>query len=183
MDELIKLVRTYRLTAALTEQLRLGEAIYHRVSGELKYGVFSSIGQPAADDVLQDIMQAVITGLSKFNGNSNGEFWAWCHRIARNKINDHLRKKIRDRAEPTPPEELVRLADTQDSSLSAADRLDLEAAMRMLTEAKPECHTLLWKYFVLGLDYDDIAAESEASYDSVRMKVGRCLELAQTLVN
>lgn len=183
MDELIKLVRTYRMTAALTEQLRLGEAIYHQVSGELKFGVFSAIGQPAAEDVLQDIMQAIITSLPKFAGNSHGELWAWCHRIARNKINDHLRKKMRERAEPTPPEELVRLADTQDSALSAADRLDLEAALRMLIEAKPECHALLWNYFVLGLGYDDIATENEASYDSVRMKVGRCLELAQTLVN
>ncbi len=66
--------------------------------------------------------------------------------------------------------------------MSAADRLDLDYAMKLLTASKRECHNLLWKYYVLGLDYGFIAEEINLSYDNVRMKGSRCLDLAQSLV-
>jgi hypothetical protein len=40
----------------------------------------------------------------------------------------------------------------------------------------------LWKHFVLGLDYAEIAEEENLSYDSARMRIGRCLDEAKALV-
>ena len=55
--------------------------------------------------------------------------------------------------------------------------------MKLLTSSKPECYDFLWKRFVFGLDYGDIAEERNMSYDNVRMKIGRCLDEAKSLVS
>src|SRR5258705_760674 len=66
-------------------------------------------------------------------------------------------------------------ASAQSAPLSPEDRLDLEHAMKLLTDAKPECSEFLWQYFVLGLDYSELAEKRNLSYDNVRMKISRCL--------
>jgi DNA-directed RNA polymerase specialized sigma24 family protein len=70
----------------------------------------------------------------------------------------------------------------QASPISAADRHDLEAALQMLTAAKPECRDYLWKHFVFGLAHGEIAEEENLSYDDVRMKIGRGPQAAQALL-
>ncbi len=52
MDDLLKLVRTYRVTTGLAERLRLAEEIFPQVEPDLRLFVFSNIRPPAADDVL-----------------------------------------------------------------------------------------------------------------------------------
>ena len=182
--DLIKRVKTYRLTPALDQRLRLAEEIFREVEPQLRFFVFGTIAPPAAADVLQETLKAVTVSLSKFAGNSDGEWWAWCYRIARNKVNDHLRKQASDRLQPMPQEELRELVESsgQSSPLSAADRLDLEYALKLLAESKPECRDFLWQHFVLGLDYSELAEEHDMSYDNVRMKIGRCLGEAQALM-
>lgn len=184
MDELIKLVKTYRLTPALDQKLRLAEDVFRFIEPELRFFVFGAVALPAAEDVFQEVLKAVATGMGKFQGGSTGEFWSWCYRIARNKLNDHFRKQASDRVQPMAPEELWQLVETsaQSTPLSPEDRLDLEQAMKLLAEAKPECSEFLWKHFVIGLDYSELADEHELSYDSVRMKIGRCLDQAQALM-
>ncbi len=88
--DLIKRVKTCRLTPALDQRLRLAEEIFREVEPQLRFFVFKTIAPPAAADVLQETLKAVTVSLSKFAGNSDGEWWAWCYRIARNKVNDHL---------------------------------------------------------------------------------------------
>lgn len=185
MENLIKLVRTYRLTTGLAERLRLAEEIFRMIEPDLRFFVFSAIQPPAAQDVLQELLKAIITGMKKFEGGSNEAFWGWCYRIARNKLNDHFRKKAADRLQPMPPYELWQLveASAQASPLSPADKHDLEYAMKLLTSSKPECHDYLWKHYVFGLAYAEIAEEQNLSYDNVRMKIGRCLDEAKSLVS
>ena len=184
MDEIIKLVKTYRLTPAEDQRQRLAEEIFREVEPQLRFFVFHTLAHPAGQDVLQETLKAVTVSLTKFAGNSTQEFWAWCYRIARNKVNDHLRKQIADRLQPMPPEELLQLAEAsaQSNPLSAEDRLDLQHALKILAEAKPECVEFLWQHFVLGLDYSELAEERNLSYDNVRMKIGRCLGEAQALM-
>ncbi len=83
-----------------------------------------------------------------------------------------------------PPEELWQWVETsaQSSPLSAEDRKNLQHALKILAEAKPECSEILWQHFVLGLDYSELAEERSMSYDNVRMKIGRCLGEAQALM-
>ena len=37
--------------------------------------------------------------------------------------------------------------------------------------------------YVIGLDYAEIAEERNMSYENARMKIGRCLEEAKSLVS
>ena len=184
MDQLIKLVRTYRLTAGLAERLRLAEAIFRLIEPDLRFFVFSAIQPPSAQDVLQEVLKSIATSMKKFEGGSNEEFWAWCYRIARNRLNDHFRKKASDRLQPMLPEELWQLVESsaQSSPLSPADKHDLEYAMNLLTASKPECRDYLWQHYIFGLDYAEIAEERNLNYDNVRIKIGRCLDEAKSLV-
>jgi RNA polymerase sigma factor (sigma-70 family) len=184
MNEVIKLVKTYRVTAGAANRLLLAEEIFRLIELDLRLFVFSAIRRPAAEDVLQEILKAVATGMGKFKGGSNEEFWGWCYRIARNKMNDHFRMKATDREQPIPQDELWQLVEASggSSSLSVEDRIDLEYAMKLLIASKPECYDYLWKRFVFGLEFTEIAEEQHLSYDAARMKVGRCLDEAQTLM-
>jgi hypothetical protein len=89
MDDLIKLVKTYRVTTGIADRLRLAEDIFQRIGPELCAFVFSKVSHPAAEDAVQEVSKAVTVGLKSFKGGTEKEFWAWCYRIARNKLNDH----------------------------------------------------------------------------------------------
>jgi RNA polymerase sigma factor (sigma-70 family) len=184
MDNLIKLVRTYRVTSGLAERLRLGEEIFRRIAPDLRLFVFGAVRPPSADDVLQEILKSIAGSLEKFQGATEKEYWGWCYRIARNRINDQYRKQRADRMEIMPQEELWNLIDAsaQAAPLSAADRHDLEYALSLLDNSKPECREYLWNHYVIGLDYSEIAEEQDLNYDNVRMKIGRCLDEAKSLV-
>ena len=183
-DDLMKLVRTYRVTAGLADQLRLAEEIFREVEPGLRLFVFNAVRPPAADDVLQEVLKAVATSLAKFVGDTPASFWAWAYGIARHKINDQYRRQATDRIQPMPEKELRRLveASSQTAPLSAADKHDLDYALQLLTASKPECRDYLWQHYVLGLDYAEIAEDQKLSYDNLRMKIGRCLEQAKSLV-
>jgi RNA polymerase sigma factor (sigma-70 family) len=184
MDDLIKLVRTYRLASALTERLRLAEAIFRLILPDLRVFVFSRLPPQVAEDGLQEILKAVATGMGRFEGNTTKEFWSWCYRIARNKLNDQYRKQSSERTVSMSPDELCYVIETsaQAAPLTPQDRLDLDYAMKLLTAAKPECSDLLWQHYVVGLDYAEIAEEKNLNSDAVRMRVKRCLDEAMALV-
>ena len=183
-DDLLKLVRTYRVTAGLAERLRLADEIFRQIEPDLRLFVFNAIRPPAADDVLQEVLKAVATALTKFAGDTTAKFWAWCYGIARHKLNDQYRRQAADRMQPMPTKALWRLveASAHTAPLSAADKHDLEYAMKLLAASKPECRDYLWQRYIFGLDYAEIAEEQNLSYDNVRMKIGRCLEEAKSLV-
>jgi DNA-directed RNA polymerase specialized sigma24 family protein len=143
----------------MAERLRLAEDIFRLIEPDLRFFIFSAVQPPAAEDVCQEVLKAVATSMKQFAGGSNAELWAWCYRIARNKLDDHFRKKATDRLQPMPYEELWELVESssQVSSLSPADKHDLEYAIQLLTSSKPECYEYLWQHFVLGLDYVEIA--------------------------
>lgn len=185
MADLIKLVKTYRLTAGLADRIRLADEIFRMIEPDLRLFVFSRVSPDAAQDALQEVLKAVATGMKKFEGGTEKEFWAWSYRVTRNKINDHFRSKAADRMQPIAPEQLWQMMEisAQDAPISPAVRLDLEHAMQLLTASKPECYDFLWKHFVFGLDYGEIAEETGMSYDNVRMKIGRCLEEAKSLIS
>jgi RNA polymerase sigma factor (sigma-70 family) len=184
MDDLIKLVRTYRLTAGLAERLRLAEAIFRLIEPDLRLFVFNAIQPPAAEDVLQEILKSVAASLKDFRGDTVPAFRSWFYTIARNRLNDHFRKKASDRLQPMPQDELLDLLDASEQAepLTAADRHDLEYALKLLDGSKPECRGYLWNHYVIGFDYGEIAEEQNLNYDNVRMKIGRCLETAKSLV-
>jgi RNA polymerase sigma factor (sigma-70 family) len=184
MDDLIKLVRSYRLATGLTERLRLAEAILRLILPDLRVFAFSKLPPQVAEDALQEVLKAVATGMRRFEGSTAKEFWAWCYRIARNKLNDQYRRQSSERTVSMSPDALLQVieASAQVAPLTPQNRLDLEYAMRLLTAAKPECSDLLWRHYVIGFDYAEIAEENNLNSDAVRMRVKRCLDEAKSLV-
>jgi RNA polymerase sigma factor (sigma-70 family) len=184
MEQVIKLVKTYRITANLAERIRLAEEIFRLIEPDLRLFVFNGVQPAAAEDVLQEVLKGITCSLKKFEGSTHEAFWAWCYRIARNKLNDHYRKQASDRLQLMPQDELWQMveASSENAPITAADRHDLEYALKLLDRSKPECKDFLWKHYVFGLAYGEIAEESNLSYDNARMKIGRCLDTAKELV-
>ena len=185
MDELIKLVRSYRLTDGLGERLRLAEEIFNRIAPEMRVFVFSSVSPQFAEDTLQEVLKSIATGMKGFKGGSEKEFWGWCHGVARHKIHDQYRKQTTERLVSVEPDELWQLMDlsAKDAPLTPQNRLDLDYAMKLLRATKPECSDLLWRHYVVGLDYSELAEENNLNSDAVRMRVKRCLDEAKALVS
>jgi RNA polymerase sigma factor (sigma-70 family) len=185
LDDLIKLVKTYRLTAGLAERIRLAEEIFRRIEPDLRAFVFSSVNHDAAKDALQEVLKAVAVSLKQFKGDTHKEFWGWCYRIARHKLSDHFRQQYSERIQSLPPDELWQMMEltAQEKPISPGVRHDLDHVIKLLTATKPDCSDLLWKHYVIGLDYAEIAEERQLSYDNARMKIGRCLDEAKALVS
>ena len=185
MDDLIKLVKTYRLTRGLAQRLELAERIVLLVQHDLKKLVFRDIRLSDAEDVFQKVLAAIAISLGQFRGNTNKEFWGWCNTIAHNKIYNQIDRQKHDRLQPMTDEELELLLETSvaPGTLSAADRHDLDYALKLLTRSKPECREYLWSYYVFGRKYAELGAEEQLTSNNVRMRIVRCLELAQSLVS
>ena len=107
MEQVIKLVKTYRLSSGLAERLRLAEAIFHLIEPDLRVFVFSAIVPHAAKDVSQEVLISIANSLNNFKGGSKEEFLKWCYKIARRRIYDHIRKKASDRLQHMPHDELL----------------------------------------------------------------------------
>lgn len=185
MSDLLKLVETYRFTRGWPDREGLAVRILTMIEKDLTLFIVGAINSAEAEDVIQETLHAIITSLATFKGKSNGEFWAWCYRIARNKINNHRDKQTSNLRLLNSEEHIWQLVEysMQPGELSGADRHDLSHAMKLLTESKPECHDYLWQHFVFGLPYSEIAAQQNLTYDNVRMRIGRCLDEVQRLVS
>jgi DNA-directed RNA polymerase specialized sigma24 family protein len=49
----------------------------------------------------------------KLQRDTNKEFWAWCYRIARNKLSVYFRQQYAERVQPLPPAELLQMMETR----------------------------------------------------------------------
>ena len=184
MDRLFNLVRHCQKSKDLDWRLRLVEDIVTEVGPQLQAYIFRACPD-AAEDISQETLNAVATGVRQFRGNSGQQFWGWCYRIASNKINSHLRKKMSVRTESFSEDELWQVIDdsSHNSALAFGERLDLEYAMNLVKGAKPPCFDYLWNFYILGWDYKAIGEEYGLRPETARMRISRCLELAQSLVS
>lgn len=183
-EDLMKYVTDYRLADSLDERLRLADKIFCIIEPDLRFFVFKAIQQPAADDVLLEVLISVAKSLENFNEATVGQFRAWFYKIARRRIYDHLRKKKADRLLPMPPEEIIEEVDAlmRVEPVSLEIRDELEYALGLLKRSKPECVEYLRNFYIHGLDDEDIAKEHDIEEAAARMRIKRCLEKAQALV-
>ena len=82
IEAILKLVRTFRLTSGIPERARLSDEIFIRLEPELRIIVFSKVTPQDAEEVMQEVMQAIAAALGNFEGNSRAVFWGWCHRFS-----------------------------------------------------------------------------------------------------
>ena len=129
----------------------------------------------AAEDILQETVMAMATGLIKFRGESDSQLKSWCFRIAHHKIANYFRET--GRQETWDPEHLETLLGTD--PMSEKDRRDLKDALLLLGGVKPPCVAYLWTSYVVDLSFAEMAGIFGGTPDSVRMQTSRCLALKQ----
>lgn len=184
MGLLIDLIREYRSATTLERKCQVAERITCAVRPAMWAQAFHRGNSEMADDVCQETLVAIFKDLPRFYGETDNEFWKWCHSLVRHKIIDRIRKKA---SHPTVSLETENLwqtieAATSEEPLSPGARMDLDYAMKLLARAKPPCVDHLWAYYVEEVDLAEIAKQMQLSYDAARMQINRCLQLAQSLV-
>ncbi len=99
-------------------------------------------------------------------------------------MNKHFKKEHANIVVSVEPEELARLIEASGAreSMQREEKAVVDEALAQLKSAKPECFSLLWNHFIVGLDIKEIAAELGLAYDAVRMKITRCLSFTRSLV-
>ena|ERR1700722_8114439 len=184
MGEAIELVREYRTTTEPNERVRLAGEVIRLIADKI-YLFILPRAPAAAEDLRQTVFIAIAQGLGKFKGDSEPEFWGWCYQIARNIVGKHFREESRGRIISLDPEEIARLLDASasDEPYAADEEQDLKEALGLLKKSDPDCFELLWSFFILGFNYKKIATQSGLDYDNVRIKIRRCVDYTQTLLD
>lgn len=119
--------------------------------------------EAAIDDVIQDSLISVATGIGTFQGTA--KVTSWVHRIVQNRVVDHLR---RQRATAPLPEE--DLGPGQRISSMIATRTTVQDALAAL----PALYRLpVMMRDIDGLPYQEIADRLERSSGTVKSQVSR----------
>ena len=118
-----------------------------------------------AEDAASEAAIAIVRNLPRLRDPVRFEAWFW--RIARSKLNDHLRKKQRlpkhrERdADYQTPEEMLMLGE---------EYADVQQAFAVLSNRDKE---LLWMRDVIGLSYGDMSGRLPGSEGALRIAVMR----------
>ena len=184
MTQLVDLVRKYLAAKSLDERMEIGAEIHREVALSLGGFIYPQCQNGDAEDLQQEVVIAIFRSLARFEGNLDAQFWGFCYRIARNKISDYWRRKGSKPELTLDPEDLMRVAEAlqEDASLGQEEQDRYEEIILLLQKTKPQCYELLWQCFVQGIDYSELAVVYAADYDTVSMRVWRCLKIARTLV-
>jgi len=102
-----------------------------------------------AEDVLQETFLEVCRSISSFRGNGGGRLTVWIKRVAASKALMKLR-----RAKYRETEELFEDTAAEVAGTDAALRMDLEAALKRLSDTS---RAVVWLYDVEGYTHEDIA--------------------------
>ena len=184
MGQLVEYVRASQSAKSFRVHRRFVGEIIEIVRPSLFVFIAARCAPDRAEDVLQDTLVVIATKLAGFQCEADAQVWAWCYKIAANKLKQCHQQTQRHPTESLDVEEIRRLVEAvaAEESLPDGVRLDLEDALKLLEFGVPPCRDLLWFHYVLGLDYQEIANLYLMAYDTARMKIHRCLERAQELL-
>lgn len=179
-----RLANACRKAQSQPECIRFAEEVIVRVGPQLRHFVATRCPESDVEDVYQDVLLAVATSLPKFEGASDPAFWSWCYRIAQRRLADFYRSRGKLPTVSIDIEEVRREVEgsTASPEVSEADRLALSSALELLGKVKPPCVDYLHAYYILDLDYPEMAVMFHSKADAMRMRVNRCLALANALL-
>ena len=184
MGQLVEYVRASQSAESFRVHRRFVGELIEIVRPSLHVFIAARCAPDQAEDVLQDTLVVIATKLTGFQCEADKQVWAWCYKIASNKLKQCHQQAQRHPTESLDVEEIRRLVEAvaAEESLPDGVRLDLEDALKLLEFGVPPCRDLLWFHYVLGLCYQEIASLYRLAYDTARMKIHRCLERAQELL-
>ena len=185
MSKLMQLIRAVLAAPGRDQNTREGDELARLVIAELH--VFLRFARREKEEVIEEALanalKAIFEKLETFGGDTDAQFWSWCHQIARNKARDEWRGPWVERREQLDTEALWSLieASTADAPLLADERREAEYTMQLVQRSKSPCFQHLSNHFLLGWNYQTMAEVYGISYDSAKMTIYRCLKLAREL--
>jgi RNA polymerase sigma factor (sigma-70 family) len=181
ISPILTYLNLYRTGTTEKDRTDCAEEIYALIEGFLRSYIYSRLIPSVAEDILQQTVIAIVTSLQKCRATTEEDFRIWYCRVARNKVNDHLRKKYSDRLEFLPPGDVLEVLSRSVSyaPYSSGDWLDLEQILNLLEKLKPGCRNLLWNHHAIELRHTELAKEMGLKAATVQRRIERCLEKAQ----
>jgi len=159
------------------------EAAFARLWRDLNPALvrYLELGHEPADDIAADTWLTVVSGLGTFRGDENA--WrSWVFVTARRRAVDAARRRNRalglERAwRPWPPEAVV-----SDAAQVVLERLDTEAALRLVARLSPLQAEVVVLRVVAGLPVEDVARVVRRSPGAVRVAAHRALRRLEQLL-
>jgi len=132
-------------------------AIYPEVLRYMRYRV----GRGAAGDLAGEVVVRVAKSVAR----QKGAFTGWLYAIARNVVADHYRRNARRREEPLEDKPGAPGSSGESPASEVNRRMDIEQAMRRLTEDQRE---LIVLKFVQGLSNGEIGEITGRKQEAIR---------------
>lgn len=178
----MKLLDAFRSQTDSEMRTRIAEEIYLLLEEFLRSYVYSRVVPAAMEDVLQQIVIGIITSLQKCRAKTEKDLRMWYCTIARNKVNDHLRKKLSDRLDFLPLDDLAHVLNGSAFFTSSwGVRHDLEQVLKTLEQIKPGCCKLLWSFYAFDFGHTELSKEMGLKPDNIRMRIKSCLKSARLI--
>ena len=134
------------------------------------------LAAPVADDLASECWLQVVRRLARFTGDEAG-FASWLFTIARNKVTDWRRRENRRPTVSLVDEEVDAhpAAHAPDAETAALQRLDTDAALRLIAALPADQAEVVLLRVVAGLDVADVARIVHRSPGAVRVTSHRAL--------
>ncbi|MBP6981709.1 sigma-70 family RNA polymerase sigma factor [Candidatus Gracilibacteria bacterium] len=154
----------------LTAFGELYDASYDRV---YRFIFYRTLDTTFTEDIIQDVYSKALKSISKFRGQSPGEFFSWVLHIAYTTLIDHLRyqapiERFEDLTwEPSYTEEKQKDIDTKDT---------LEAVLSYMNTFKERDRLILTMRIWEEMSYEEISQITGESVSNAKKIVSRSLE-------
>lgn len=184
MYPLVELAWRYKKSSDMDVRLQAAEELIKAMGPSLWLFIAQRCRNAAtAEDAYQEALQEIVRRLPAFRGTNDKELWAYCYRIALGCVADEYRGGWANLVEVWDPEVLreTLAAGAGAEPDSAATKADLEAVLELLYGVQPPCCGLLWMRYIDELDFKTIGKINRISAAAAKVRVYRCLKLAQEL--
>lgn len=184
MNPLVKLALCYRSSPDMDVRLHAAEELIKAMGPSLWPFITKRCRDAAtAEDAYQKALLKIVHSLPAFRGHTDKQLWSYCYRIAWYCVADEYRGGWANLVEIWDPEVLREAvgAGASEEPDSAATQADLHAVLELLQCVQPPCYGLLWMRYIEELDYRTIGEINRISAAAAKVRVYRCLKLAQKL--
>ena len=131
--------------------------------------------QPDLDDLVQDVFVRAFAGLNTLR--DTGAFRSWLMGIARNRVLEHLRERIRTATADHNTLELLQYRSELDILEAGADdarrALELEALRDCIRQLPPESARIIREHYFKGRSINELAMDTNKKEGALRVMMFR----------
>ena len=132
-----------------------------------------------AEEVLQEVMLKVFSGVAGFRGDGGSPFWGWLRQIALNEALMRLRRSKRLALE----EDCAESDAFQDHAPPPPAAADAAALQRALAQLPPTTRSVLWLYHGEGYTHEEIATAMQRSVSFSKSQLSRGTQRLRVLLH